>query len=204
MKWTLFALLGLVLLLALALRSSEHFMDTESPVTRPVSNSVWNSKVDALAPTGAVNADYLTVLGAFYDTVYSTSPTKPTEAQVDTFLASSAGTVAGVDKPSIKRILMDAFHIGSTKTAAQNEEASQNFVPSDADLAPKMGVDEVRTRKEDAYNGANPTPSTRFSEGDYEPVTQTEPINPGMWNDGSSQWKGPRPASVCACAENVM
>jgi hypothetical protein len=215
MKWALLAL-G-VLLLVLLLRSTEHFKDTEyTNVTRPCfcptngdqpcepSCAAWDSKVEALAPIGANNSDYITVLQAFYDQVYVPTPSRPTEAQVNTFLASPAGTVAGVDNAAVKRIMMNAFHIESSLTAAQNEEASQNFKPVDADLAPEMGRDEVRTRAEDQYTGANPKPSTKLSEGDYAPVTQTRPLNPGQWEDGSTMWKGPRPASVCPCAENIM
>jgi len=194
----------------------ERFTDTEftnvtRPCTCPSSGActdsacvAWDSKVEALAPSGASNGDYIAVLQAFYDTVYKPSELKPTEAQVDTFLASSAATVSGVDGPSLKRIIIDAFHIEQTGTAASREDKSQNFKPSDADLAPNMGRDEVRTREEGGYVGANPVLSSRFSEGDYAPVTQTNPLHPGEWDDGSKNWKGPRPASVCACAENVM
>ena len=144
------------------------------------------------------------MLAAFYDTVYNPAETKPTAAQVDTFLASSAGTVAGVDTPSVKRIIMDAFHIDSGISAAVSEMKSQNFSPDKALLEDKMARDEVRTREEEKYNPAVPQTSSRFSEGDYAPVTQTKPIHPGQWDDGSTTWKGSRPASVCACAENVM
>lgn len=221
MKWALLAL-G-VLLVVLLLRSTEHFKDPEyTNVTRPCfcptndqslpsaaqpcdpSCAAWDSKIEALAPIGANNSDYVTVLQAFYDQVYVPTPSRPTEAQVNTFLASPAGTVAGVDNAAVKRIMMNAFHIQSSLTAAQSEEASQNFKPVDADLAPEMGRDEVRTRKEDQYVAANPKPSTRLSEGDYAPVTQSKPLNPGQWEDGSTMWKGPRPASVCPCAENIM
>jgi hypothetical protein len=151
-----------------------------------------------------VTADYIAVLVAFYDTVYNPATTKPTEVQVNTFLASSAGTVAGVDLPSLKRIIMDGFHIDSGTTAAASELAGQNFVPNVAILEDIMARDEVRTRVEGGYTPAVGKVSTRFSEGEYAPVTQTNPIYPGEWDDGSTTWKGPRPASVCACAENIM
>lgn len=216
MKWTWIVLIGLLLLLVAVLQTSEHFTEAEysivqkpcaCPVSSPCSDAnckAWDSMVTAMAPTGAINADYITVLATFYDQVYSPAPMKPTEAQVDTFLASSAGTVAGVDSPSVKRMIMDGFHIDSSMTAAGREEKSQMFKPSDANLAPKMGRDEVRTRTEEGYTGANPNPSSRFSEGNYAAVTQSDPLNPGQWEDGSSLWKGPRPASVCPCAENIM
>jgi hypothetical protein len=226
MKWTLLGLLALVLFLAWTSGTIERYVDAEftsggttgsaSAVTRPcgcpntasvacpVSCKAWESKVSANAPTGAVSADYISVLAAFFDTVYDPAETKPTEAQVDTFLASSAGTVSGVNVPSVKRIIMDAFHIDSGMTAAASEYASQNFKPDTAILEDKMGRDEVRTRRENRYRPAVPKSSTRFSEGDYSPVRQTNPIYPGQWDDGSTTWKGPRPASVCACAENIM
>jgi hypothetical protein len=213
MKWVLATILAL-LLVSVLLRES--FTDTEytnitepcwcstgSPVCEPKCK-VWTSKVEALAPTGASVGDYIAVLKTFFNSVYKPSPMKPTEARVDTFLASSAGTVAGVDVPSVKRIIIDAFHIEQTGTAASREEKSQMFKPSDANLAPSMGRDEVRTREEGGYTGANPVLSTKYPEGDYAPVSQTKPLNPGQWEDGSTKWKGPRPASVCPCAENVM
>jgi hypothetical protein len=224
MKWALLAATGVILILLFVFLNTEHFTDTEfTNVTQPCLCATplemdkhtestacdpkclaWSSKVTALAPTNAVVADYISVLQAFYSDVYVPAPTKPTEAQVDSFLASSAGTVAGVDSPSLKRIIMDGFHIESSLTAAQKEEKSQNFKPSDVNLTPDMGRDEVRTREEGGYTGANPNPSIRFSEGEYAPVKQTKPLNPGQWEDGSTMWKGPRPASVCPCAENIM
>ena len=222
MKWGLLAVL--IVFLVFVLSSTERFVDTEfksggttgyatavqkpcpcaSAATCESKCKAWESKVNALAPTGAVTSDYINVLAAFYDTVYNPATTKPTEAQVDTFLASSAATVSGVNVPALKRIIMDGFHIDSNTTAAANEYASQNFAPDTAILEDKMGRDEVRTRGEGGYNPAVSKSSTRFSEGDYAPVTQTKPIYPGQWDDGSTTWKGPRPASVCACAENIM
>jgi len=224
MRWVALAAAGLVLFLVYVILNTEHFTDTEfTTVTQPCfcptgsdmsvqarsyscdpSCAAWYSKVEAVAPRGSETRDYVTVLRAFYDGVYKPSPEKPTESKVDTFLASSAGTVAGVDVPSVKRILMAGFHIESSGTAAQNEDASQKFKPSDANLAPRMGRDELRTREEGGYTGANPSSSTVFSEGNYAPPPQTQPNKPGEWDDGTMLWKGPRPASVCPCAENIM
>jgi len=213
MKWVLLVIGLLILLAALQV---EHFTDTEfTNVTRPCtcpssgpcvtsSCSAWESRVRAVAPINAVIPDYISVLAAFYDTVYVPADTKPSEAQVNTFLASSAGTVAGVDNSSIKTLIMDGFHIDVTGTAASREDKTQMFAPSEKNLAPRMGRDEVRTREEASYTGANPFLSTRFSEGDYAPVSQSGPLNPGEWEDPTVRWKGPRPASVCRCAENVM
>lgn len=227
MKWALLGLLALVLFLAWTSDTIERYVDAEftsggatgsaSAVTRPcacpdtasvacpVSCKAWESKVMANAPTGAVSADYISVLAAFFDTVYDPAETKPTEAQVNTFLASSAGTVSGVDVPSVKRIIMDAFHIDSGTTAAASEYESQNFKPDTANLEDKMARDEVRTRREEKYRPAVPKSSTRFSEGDYSPVRQTNPLHPNEEkDDGSTSWRGVRPASVPASAENVM
>lgn len=227
MKWALLAVVGLVLFLIWFISTTEHFVDPEftsggsagtassvqrpcacpssASVTCPSACKAWESKVDSLAPSGAVTSDYISVLAEFFDSVYAPAETKPTEAQVNTFLASPAGTVAGVDTPSLKRILMDGFHIDSSTTAAQMEAKSQNFAPDTSILEDKMGHDEVRTREEEKYKPAVPQTSSRFSEGDYAPVTQTKPLHPNEENDrGSTSWTGVRPASVPASAENVM
>jgi hypothetical protein len=151
-----------------------------------------------------VNADYITVLAAFYDTVYSPAQTKPTEAQVDTFLASPAGTVSGVQLTAVKRMIMDGFDIEYLKTASQRDAESVRFTPSVSNLEPKLARDQVRSRVEVSYTPADPVLSTKFSEGNYADVTQSEPLNPGQWEDGTTLWKGPRPASVPPSAENVM
>lgn len=223
MKWALLALLFVFLMLVIS--GTERFVDTEfksggatgvaTSVTRPCECSsgkmceskcqAWESKVNAHAPSGAITKDYISVLDAFYDTVYNPATTKPTEKQVNTFLGSSAGTVAGVDLPSLKRMIMDGFHIDSETTAAAGELASQKFIPDDSILEDIMARDEVRTRTEGDYTPAVPKSSTRFSEGDYAPVTQTSPIHPDQEDDsGSTSWKGVRPASVPASAENVI
>lgn len=218
MKSALLALVIGLLLAAVVAQSTEYFTDPEfgTNIKDPCSCKdnapgmckpacrVWESKVTAVAPSNAVVDDYIAVLTAFNDSVYKPATTKPTEAQVDTFLASSAGTVSGVDRSAVKTILMDGFHIEQSGTAAAREEKSQMFKPSDTNLAPSMGRDELRTRTEDKYVPANPSTSTVFSEGDYAPVKQSDPLRPGQWEDGSMMWKGPRPASVCPCAENIM
>lgn len=226
MKWATLAAIVLLLFAVLAVQTTEYFIDPEftssgaygvaTSVQDPCSCKdkapgmcepacrVWESKVTAVAPSNAVVDDYIAVLAAFNNSVYKPATSKPTEAQVDTFLASSAGTVAGVDRSSVKTIIMDGFHLDQTGTAASREEKSQMFKPSDTNLAPDMGRDELRTRDEESYNPANPIISTRFAEGDYAPVKQTTPAKPGQWDDGSMIWKGPRPASVCPCAENIV
>ena len=218
MKRAVLLALLLLLIAVFAAQTTEYFTDPDQPVSRPcqctgtwcppkcnmASSRSWKSKMDAQAPMGYVADDYIAVLTAFYDTVYDPAGVKPTEAQVNTFLASSAGTVSGVDRSVVKEIILDAFHLDRVGTAASREEKSQMFKPSDENLAPDMGRDELRTRAEDDYNPANVTPSTKFSEGNYAPIKQTKPTNPGQWDDGSMLWKGPRPASVCPCAENIM
>lgn len=221
MKWATLAAIVLLLFAALAVQTTEYFVDPDQIVRRPclctsvtcsnepggcrqTTSTAWSSKISAAAPSGYKAEEYIAVLQTFYDRVYDPSGTKPTEAQVDTFLASSAGTVAGVDRSSIKTIIMDGFHIDASGTAASREEKSQMFKPSDANLAPDMGRDELRTRTEGGYIPANPMTSTVFSEGDYAPVPQTTPNKTGQWEDDAVRWKGPRPASVCACAENIM
>jgi len=204
----------LLLLILYLVFARERYIDPDQKVQPPCSCpaigvcpsacQAWESKVEAIAPSGASAADYISVASAFYTTVYTPAASRPTEAQVDTFLASSAGTVSGVDRSSMKQLIMTGFHITASGTAAQREAKSSDFTPSQSNLAPDMGRDELRTRAEDKYTPAVPVTNTQFSEGAYAPVTQTTPLAPGDWDDPNVRWKGPRPASVCPCAENIM
>ena len=66
----LWILLGIALLLIL-LRVREHYVEIEGPGERPTRNAEWLSKIDAQAPIGGNDDDYLVVLQKFYDEVYS-------------------------------------------------------------------------------------------------------------------------------------
>ena len=106
-----FALALFLLIVVWSLR--ETFVDTEyksggavgvaTAVQRPPDDiksplyAVWKSKIDAQAPIGANDADYIKAVQMFYDTVYSPATTKPTTADIEKFLNSSAILALPVD-----------------------------------------------------------------------------------------------------------
>jgi len=198
MKWVLLALA--IVLFFWSIR--ERFTDTEyNPVSRPSQNdATWKSKVGALAPVGASESDYIDLLTNFYDKVYKPASTKPTAAQVDSFLGSADGKRSGVDSGALRTLIMDSFHIDSGMTAAQKEQKQMTFKPSDA-IQPKEGVDEVRTRNESSYRPAD-TQFGELPEGRYAPIPQQEKPrhsrefddNSRSWNAGSFSGVGPLPS----------
>lgn len=209
----LWILLGIALLL-IFLRVREHYVEIEGPGERPTRNAEWLSKIDAQAPIGGNDDDYLTVLQKFYDEIYKPARTdNPTvfikDTEVKTF--ADAVTNPGVDKESIRKIITSGFAVDRTGSAAEREQkeivttgALAGF--SGANLQPKMGVDEVRTRTELTYT---PSDSRRgkLPEGEYSPVPQSEPRREGMWDDKSTSWNSGSFYSVCdggECAKNVV
>lgn len=183
----LWILLGLVLLLIL-LRYREHYVEISGPGKRPSKTAEWLSKIDAEAPIGGNDDDYLSVLQQFYDTIYLPARTaNPTVYINDTEVKKFADSVTtpGVDKNAINRIITAGFAVQRTGSAAAREE--QQIVKTGAlagftgaNLTPSMGVDEVRTRKENEYV---PTDSRKgkLPEGLYTPVKQQdEPRREGI------------------------
>ena len=121
-------------------------------VTRPTLESgVWKSKIDAQAPIGANDDDYIKVLQAFYDKVYVPAPLKPTIAQLETFLEGPDVKGLPVDTSALRLIIADAFHLDTGQTAAAREEAQSNFTPT-KNLEPSMGRDQVFDRLEADFN----------------------------------------------------
>jgi len=169
-----------VYLLCIGLR--ECFVDTEfTNVTRPDSkNGGWKSKIQAQAPIGANEADYIKSLQAFYDKVYKPAPMKPSTADVEKFLAGPDVVGKPVDTQAMRLIIVDAFHIQSTQTGAQKEKNQIKFDINPADLEPKNGRDEVRVRTEANYKPSDPV-FGKLPEGNYAPVNQqAEPRHPGV------------------------
>lgn len=209
--WILLAIAILLLLL----RYREHYVEIEGPGVRPTRNAEWLSKIDAEAPIGGNDDDYLKVLQQFYDEIYlpartanSTVFIKDTEVKV----FADKVTVPGVDKDAIRRIITAGFAVQRTGTAAAREE--QQVVKTGAlvgftgaNLQPSMGVDEVRSRKEEPYVPADMRKG-RLPEGLYSPVAQQEEPR----REGTSAEKTlPRTDlmyySVCEggeCAKNVL
>lgn len=196
-------LLGIALVLIL-LRTREHYVIISGPGVRPGKTADWLSKIDAEAPIGANDDDYLAVLQDFYDQVYK--PARTTNPDVfirDTEVKSFADAVTrpGVDKDAIRKIITAGFAVERTGTAQAREE--QQLVKTEAlagfegaNLEPKMGVDEVRTRKEEPYV---PT-DTRLGpvpEGLYKPTQQQDdPRREGLYDDKSISWTQAQFSSV--------
>jgi hypothetical protein len=176
------AALSLLALYLLVLGVHECFVDTEfTNVTRPDLNSgAWKSKIEAQAPIGANEEQYIKSLQAFYDNVYLPSPTKPTTTDVESFLAGPNVVGKPVDTEAIRLILVDAFHIETTQTAAAKEKKQIQFDINPADLEPANGRDEVRVRSEANYFPADPV-FGKLPEGNYAPVNQqAKPRHPGF------------------------
>lgn len=171
---------------------------------------VWRSRIDAEAPIGQNDEDYARVLSAFYTKVYVPSPTRPTEAQVDEFLKSPDGQVAGTDPGAMKRLIMNGFNLEKALTGKAREEkqavttgALAGFDPAKLEQD-KKGVDETNRRKEIPYVPAD-TREGPVPEGVYSPIQQQEePRNPGTWDDKSISWTRSQFFSVCPCAKNIL
>lgn len=176
----LWILLGIAILL-LFLRTREHYVEIEGPGERPSRTADWLSKIDAEAPIGGNDDDYLRVLQQFYDEVYLPARTANStvfinDSEVKAF--ADKVTIPGVDKESIRKIITAGFAVRRSGSAAAREQ--EQIVKTGAlagfegkNLEPSMGVDEVRTRKEIAYVPADQRKG-RLPEGVYTPVPQQE------------------------------
>lgn len=173
-------LLGIALLLIL-LRTREHYVEIEGPGERPSRTADWLSKIDAEAPIGGNDDDYLRVLQQFYDQIYLPARTANStvfikDMEVKAF--ADKVTVPGVDKEAVRRIITAGFAVQRTGTAAAREQ--EQIVKTGAlvgfegkNLEPSMGVDQVRSRKEQTYVPAD-SRKGRLPEGVYKPVEQQE------------------------------
>lgn len=176
----LWILLAIALLLIL-LRTREHYVEIEGPGLRPSKTAEWLSKIDAEAPIGGNDDDYLRVLQQFYDQIYLPARTANKSVYIeDTKVKQFADsvTVPGIDKTAIARIITAGFAVQRTGSAAAREQ--QQIVKTGAlagfegkNLEPSMGVDQVRSRKEQTYVPAD-SRKGRLPEGIYKPVPQQE------------------------------
>ena len=202
-------LVAIALLFLFTLRES--FTDTEfTNITRPsLDEGSWRSKIDAHAPLGANDRDYIVVLQAFYDKVYNPSPTKPTVKDIEAFLAGPDVVGKPIDTGALRMILASAFHIESGITAAAKEEQQVKFKPSKA-LEPSDGRDEVYIRTENEYRPSD-TRTGLLPEGQYSPVPQQlKPRRPGERDYNTTSWTPQLFYDVCVetnkpgCEENVL
>jgi hypothetical protein len=182
MLWVLLALA----LLVFALNLRETYVDRDSPVRPPVLTAGgkipadWQTKIDAFAKLNADDMAYFRAIQAFYTTVYEPAQTKPTDADVEQFLAGTGAAIPGVDVGILRKLLASSFRVQLTATAAAREEkelvttgALAGFTGSN--LQPGNARDEVYTRVEDIYTPADTEQSDLAAEGVYQETDQTKP-----------------------------
>lgn len=177
----------------LLLRYREHYVEISGPGKRPERNAEWLSKIDAEAPIGGNDDDYIRVLQKFYDEIYLPArTTNPTVFIKDTEVKKFADSTVGVDKEAIRKIITAGFAVERTGSAAAREQ--EQIVKTGAlvgfrgaNLQPSMGVDQVRTRTEVDYTPAD-TRKGKLPEGLYKPVAQQdEPRREGIDADETLQ-----------------
>lgn len=182
MLWVLLALA----LLVFALNLRETYVDPDSPVRPPVLTaggkipSDWQSKIDAFAKLTGDDMAYFRAIQAFYTTVYEPAETKPTDRDVEQFLAGTGAAIPGVDPIVLRKLLASSFRVQLTDTAAAREAkeivtegALAGFTGSN--LQPGNARDGVYTRVEDMYLPTDTEKSDRAAEGVYEDTSQTKP-----------------------------
>jgi hypothetical protein len=195
----LWILLGIALLLIL-LQTREHYVIISGPGERPSRTADWLSKIDAEAPIGGDDDEYIRVLQRFYDEIYKPARTaNPDVFLPDTRVKSFADSVTSpsIDKTALRKIITAGFAVQRTGSAAAREE--EQIVKTGAlagfrgaNLAPSMGVDQVRNRTELTYVPSD-TRLGKLSEGLYKPVgQQEEPRREGIYDDKSASWTGVR------------
>lgn len=204
-------LLATVVALLFFMTRRERYVETPGPGPRPsMEDASWRSKVDAQAPIGGSDADYISALQKFYDEVYAplrrgNPNASPKDTDIEAFLKKN--TFPNVSKDSLRQIIVSGFSIDKTESAAAREERQVKFQPTEA-LQPRDGVDQVYgRRKEEVYVPAKPEFSDLFSEGDYASTPQTVPTKEGVWDDKSTSWSPQAFYSVCegeSCTQNVL
>jgi hypothetical protein len=203
----------------------ETFVDTEfkssgvgvsTSVQRPPEDTgspayaAWKSKVDAQVPIGANDDDYIKAIRAFFDKVYEPATTKPTTADIETFLKSPDVAGLPLDTNSLRMIIADGFHIEAGETAAAREQRQTKFTPT-KNLEPSMGRDQVYDRTELEYTPADPRADGPVPEGHYAPLKQQgRPRRLGEANYETVGKTGTLFYDVCSeskregCEENVL
>ncbi len=192
------------------LRTREHYVEVPGPGKRPtLEDASWRSKIDAEAPIGGSDEDYMAALQKFYDTVYvvkrpAGSTASPKDTDVEAFLTGN--TFPNVSKDSLRQIILAGFSIDRTESAAAREEKQVKFQPTEA-LQPRDGVDEVYAHNTQELYVPADARMGKVPEGVYAATPQTEPSRPGHWDDNSTSWTPISFASVCTngkCAQNVL
>lgn len=201
-------LLALLLLVVLLWTTREHYVVISGPGERPSKTAAWLSKIDAEAPIGGNDDDYIRVLQAFYDTKWkplrdANPDVSIRDTEVESFLKSPVAQ--GVDTNSMRKIIAAGFSVETTQTAAAREQAQIKFQPTQA-LQPKDGVDPL-ARPQPSYVPAD-TRLGELPEGLYAPVEQQdEPRREGIYDNKSTSWTQASFYNVCTegpCTRNVL
>lgn len=199
MKWAVVVLVLLAVAVAWRLWTRERYVEVPGPGKRPsLDDAAWRSKIDAEAPIGGNDDDYMAALQKFYDDVYFPLRSKnesaaPKDTQVEEFLNTNA--FPNVSKNSLRQIILAGFAVDKTVSAAAREQKQVKFQPTEA-LQPRDGVDQVYgRRKEGTYQPAD-TRIGLLPEGVYEPTPQTEPLNDGSLECRSTSWSPQKFASI--------
>lgn len=194
--WILISILLFLLLVLWNIR--EHYVEISGPGNRPDKTAEWLSKIDATAPIGANDDDYIRVLQAFYDKKWKplrdANPTASIrDTEVEDFLQGSDAKVPGVDINALRKVIAAGFSVERTESVAAREErqtiktgALAGFVGGN--LQPKDGVDQVYPRKEAIYTPVD-TRIGDLPEGIYPDVfQQPEPRREGDVEEKSTSW----------------
>ena len=210
-----------IALLLFAWGYRESFQDPEFPVTRPdISSGSWRSMIDAEAPIGGNDEDYIRVLQAFHDKIYKPAELRPRIADIEQFLSSPDAQIPGVDVPSLRKIIARGFRIPVEETAAAKEQkqivttgALAGF--AGANLQPENARDGTYAHlTQDPYVPADQRKGN-LPEGVYDPILQQDtPRREGLWSDGTTSWSDASFYSTCPtgfgitsqfeCSKNVL
>lgn len=175
-------LLLLIVLLLVGWRFREHYVEISGPGTRPSATAEWLSKIDAEAPIGGNDDDYLRALQRFYDEIYLPARTANSTVFIDDTEVkrfADSITTPGVDKGALRKIITAGFAVRRSGTGAAREEeqlvktgALAGF--KGANLQPKDGVDETWPHAvQKPYVPADMSKGS-LPEGVYTPTEQQE------------------------------
>jgi len=209
-------ILLLIAILLAGMRFREHYVEISGPGLRPSKTADWLSKIDAEAPIGGNDDDYLRALQSFYDTIYLPARTaNPTvfidDTQVKKFADSV--TIPSIDKAALRRIITAGFAVQRTGSAAAREQEQIVKTGALADfkgenLQPKDGVDNTYPEVFRSLYTPADTRKGALPEGIYTPTKQQEePRREGIYDDKSTSWTDVKFQSVCdggECAKNVL
>lgn len=208
-------LLGIAILLLL-LSFRESYVVISGPGARPSRTADWLSKIDAEAPIGGNDDDYITALQQFYDQVYNPARTANpdvfiTDTQVKSFVDSI--TIPNIDKQALRKIITAGFAVERTGSAVLREQ--EQLVKTGAlvgfkgeNLSPEMAKPPSFVRIEEATYTPVDSRKANLPEGIYTPTEQQDiPRREGDYDNKTISWTGVRFYNVCEgeeCAKNVL